>query len=208
MKRVMLLIFLLMSGMMLAHAGQEWNEGVVVLKNNEVLTGHLFYVSDLDLVQVKSNGKTLCYSASQVQFFNIHDVSMGAVRRFVPAPYVNLAKQRKDVFFEVIIDDRISLLRKKSPYSTGSGQVKEAGVSEHISDYDYFFEFDGLVFASSQFKQELMQIINSYMANEVAALIKSEGLNLNKISDQIKVVQFFNASGGSAPMDGLLQVLN
>ena len=52
MKKGMLLIFLLMSGMMSAYAGQEWNEGVVVLKNNEVLTGHLSYVPDLDQVLV------------------------------------------------------------------------------------------------------------------------------------------------------------
>ncbi|GEM_PF-3010406 len=176
-------------------AKETWYDGVIILNDNQVLTGKISHHEDEDLIQLKQDDKIFCFSAYQVTSFNYYDTSLDAIRRFLSIPYEDEYHRFADLFFELIIDDEVSLLRKKNPYGY-STDFQTANTSydqsSHKNDYDYFFEYKGKVIPSNRFKKDLKPLLNLTLENEISGFIKDNGLSIHRTYDQVLIVRFFN----------------
>lgn len=187
-----------------ALADNEWFDGVVVLKDDQVLIGQVKHNSQLNIVQVKDDEKMKTFSAYQVAKFSFNDTQLGFIRRFVSVPYEQESKNFSDAFFEVIIQGEIRLLRRAKAYVNGdvanesqevynvNGYTINNFQYQHAMSFDYFFQVDGQVVPSDKFKRMLLPDIRDSYNNAVAQFIDDNHLNIHKIYDQVLIIRYYN----------------
>ncbi len=177
-------------------AKEIWFEGVIVLKNNEVHVGQIAIHHEYNVVSLKEDDKQFTFSAYQVASFNIHDEELGIVRKFKSLPYEENDGRYVDTFFEVVINKEVTLLRKQSKYHASNYEIMEVGLhtnySRFVTNYEYFFEYKGIITPSNRFKKEFKPVLDIMLKDKLDAFIKDNGLNMNRTYDQIIVVRFFN----------------
>ena len=180
-------------------AAEKWSDGVIVLKDNQVLVGEVLYNPEYEAIQIKSDDKIQTFSAFLVRSFNFYDNSNKILRRFISQKYTQHPGYSLDQFFEIIISDEISLWRKKSNYVNSSvrSNDKYDQKPEQIRDYDFYFSYKGKIVKSEKFKKELRPLINVTLKNEIDGFIKENGLSQFRTYDQIVIVRFFNKISGS-----------
>ena len=177
-------------------AKEMWYEGVIILKNNEVHVGQVAMHQKHDIVNLKQGDRQFSFSAYQVASFCIHDEEFGIVRKFKSFPYEEHEGRYTDMFFEVVINKEVVLLRKQNKYSARNYEIMEVGLqtnySRFVTNYDYFFEYKGIITPSNRFKREFKPILDIMLKEKLDVFIKDNGLNMNRTYDQIIVVRFFN----------------
>lgn len=173
-------------------------QGVVILKSHEVIVGKLTYEPQLNIVQVKTDGRLLSYSAFQVLKFTFHDTNLGVIRTFESLPYREGNIRFSDTFFEIVINGEIKLIRKKRAIDPGdeTGYFSSDNIDHyalrHTLSFDYYYQSGGQIIESEKFKKQLLPFIKSQAETEVALFISENRLNMIKIHDQVLLVKFYN----------------
>lgn len=80
---------------------ENWHNGEVVLKTGEVEKGSVNFNYDLNLVQVKKDGKILNYSKSQIDLFRIYSDSKNKKHRTYKSLNLNVGHH----LYEVLAED-------------------------------------------------------------------------------------------------------
>lgn len=203
-KSVFLLAFLFFFSFS-ASAEKKWNDGVVVLKDNTVLTGELLMDSDLNLLQVKHEGKVQTFAAYKVELFYFYDQDLAVLRKHISLPYSINGNIFKNVFYEEIIKGEISLLRKESFNTsettleenvyTSQGHMIDNNRFQEILSYDYFYSLDNEIVHSKKFEKDLFPLLEVNFNNEgLKNHISQNNLRTYKLYDQIQIIKYLNES--------------
>ena len=193
--------FLLLTGMALstflslsAEAGRiadaDWNQGVVVLSNDEVLSGEVYHDHKNDLLLLRSGARQpiRTFTVHQLQSFRYYDPRDNLIRHFLTVA-LRGARTSYPVrrFYEVVSKGDVMYLRRHN----GCALAPPSDLSHHTVAYDYFAYYQGQLIRSHRFEKDLLPVL----ANTDPTLLsymKEKQLRPYEIADQIALITRFN----------------
>ncbi len=176
---------------------EAWNQGTLVLNNNEILKGKLFYNIEHDLVQIMINNQIKTFSPYNVQYFQFFDKDRG-IKRLYAALKDNTKKGKKRerkgfAFFEVLVGTELVLLRKEEYYFIPEYEILYNAIDlvPSMASRHYIFINNNL-FHFQDFKKDVFPL----MADQktlVKEYIYNNKLNVEDFVDQILIIDFYNS---------------
>ena len=175
-----------------------WHQGFLVLVNEDTLTGKLKYNLDQELIQIETKDKIYTYSGNKVFYFQIFDQTVDSYRQFYTLPYALVNKYEAPVFFEVLVEGKVTLLCRESisikleqdnnPYPYSSRMT----YSREVLLYSYYFlDSNGRITEYSAKKKDLLRAL-SKKANKIEEYMKVNHLKADKRNDIVRILSFYN----------------
>jgi len=192
------LIFLTaFSGATQQFSSEVFHEGYLVTSEKDSAKGNLKYDLENNNVTLINKGKTYSFSSQNVFYFEIFDRILNNYRQFYSIPHKVNFNYKIPVFFEVVYEGKVSLLRRErivsrtvnasSAYWGGGNAVRK------VIEYSYYFLDDkGNISFFSGRKKDLFQ----YMADKqtyVKQFIKKNKLDTDRVSDLVRITAFYNS---------------
>lgn len=176
-----------------------WHDGKVVLLEGDTLKGLVKYDFQLNTVQfVVNDRKAEIYHARKVLYFEIFDETVHRYRNFFVLPYRNASNYKAPVFFELLVEGRITLLsREFLEYRTYSSAFYGGSYSRLVQTYDYFLlKEDGTIEDFKGNKNDLLALMGN-KGKEVEKYVKANRLDFDEKYDIARIVAYYNSLTGS-----------
>lgn len=187
-KKSLLLILLATSSIVNAQdfPSELWHQGVLVLVNEDTLSGKIKYNLEQDLVQVESGEKTYTFSGKKVFYFQIYDETVDAYREFYTLPYALINQYEAPIFFEVLVEGKLTLLCREAiiTKTVSDNNINPYGSSMAISRdvlvYTYYFLDNlGNITKYSMKKRDLLRVLQK-RADKIDQYMKVNHLKADK----------------------------
>lgn len=199
-KKSLLLILLATSSIVNAQdfPSELWHQGVLVLVNEDTLSGKIKYNLEQDLVQVESGEKTYTFSGKKVFYFQIYDETVDAYREFYTLPYALINQYEAPIFFEVLVEGKLTLLCREAiiTKTVSDNNINPYGSSMAISRdvlvYTYYFLDNlGNITKYSMKKRDLLRVLQK-RADKIDQYMKVNHLKADKRYDLSRIISFYN----------------
>ena len=199
-KAVFTILILFIGGMSFAQRfpSQIWHPGKLVLLEGDTLKGEVMYNQETDLIQYTDNSQRTIqtFTARKLLFFEIFDDSQGSYRQFYSIPFNLSGDYKAPIIFELIREGaNLTMLSREAienkivtyPYAVGGTYTRTELV------YTYFFlKPDGSITRFNGKKKELIWLMRK-KSDQIKKYIKSEGLRMDRRSDLVKLVAYYNS---------------
>lgn len=172
---------------------EEWNSGTLVLKNNEVVKGKIYYNQEYDLVQVKDEDKIRTFTPFNVQYFQFYDEAREIKRLYAALENRKGKNNRKGyTFYEVLLDGSLVLLRKEVSHVIPEYEIlyNTIDLVPSMSSNHYVLIEDQLV-AYNNFQQDVMPLMQDH-AREIENYILDQQYDILDFVDQILIIDYYN----------------
>jgi hypothetical protein len=174
---------------------EVWHEGKIVLLAGDTLRGMVKYDLQKDLVEyVYKDGKPDAFTARKVAFFEIFDQSEKKYRQFFALPFSTSAGYKTPIFFELLVDGKMTLLaREFLETRTISSSYYAGSYTRIILNHHYFFiNEDGEVTQFTGNRHDLLEHMGN-QADDVEKYMRSHHLTLDDKIEFSKVVGYYNS---------------
>ncbi len=173
-----------------------WHKGMVVLVSEDTLVGNVKYNLDQELIQVESGQKTYTFSGKKVFYFQIFDETVDAYREFYTLPYALLNQYETPVFFEVLVEGKLTLLCRESIVTRTVNDTNPYGAmmsySRNVLVYTYYFLDDkGRITKYSLKKRDLLKVL-AKRASKIEEYMRLNRLKPDKRYDLSRIISFYN----------------
>lgn len=182
--RSYLLLLLVVLAMTADAESVTWHEGVVVLKNREVLVGHLTIQPGLDVVLFRSDNHSSFYRFEAIEYITYNDTEVGLSRKFLSLS-ANDKNGQGFQLYEVVVPGKISVLRK--PTTTFLPAVADVG------SFEYFVMENSTVVQLRAFRKIIFPSMEAaYKKDQLKMFMRENRLDPNRNSDAIRLIEFYN----------------
>ena len=175
-----------------------WHQGMLVLVNEDTLSGKLKYSIDQDLVQIESADKVYTYSGKRVFYFQIFDETVDTYREFYTLPYALINQYEAPIFFEVLVEGELTLLCREAVVTktVNDNNVNPYGSSMSYSRdvlvYTYYFlDNKGTITKYSLKKRDLLRVLQK-RSDKIDKYMKVNHLKADKRYDLSRIIAFYN----------------
>ncbi len=178
---------------------QLWHEGRIVLERGDTLRGFVKYDIQQDFVQYNMKDKVIeTYTPRKVLFFEIFDISVHKYRQFYSLPYNLAGAYNTSVFFELLVDGKMTLLSREalelvtynSPYYVG-------GYSRQVLVNKFFIMNEkGVIEPFKGDKRSLLRLLGK-QADDVQQYMHANRLDYTNKYDLARIVEYYNSLLGS-----------
>ncbi|MEM6642308.1 MAG: hypothetical protein AAF616_04960 [Bacteroidota bacterium] len=194
---VAVLIFLASQGFSQRFSSEVFHEGFLVTVAKDTLKGNLKYDLEANILTIVGSGKTISFSSHKVFYFEIFDKILNNYRQFYSIPYTVNFDYKIPVFFEVVYEGKLSLLRREQivmrSVNTTSAYWGGGNVRQTVLEYSYFFlDSKGSITFFNGKKKDLIRFM-SKKQNEVKEFIKENRLETDRSSDLVRITAFYNS---------------
>ena len=167
----------------------DWNDGVVVLIGDSVLSGEIHYNSLHQLVLLRSadGQKITTLTTRQVQRFFYYNPQDNIIHRFLAIEQHPHHAYVARSFYEVVTEGPVLYLRQPNQCSAHP----PPGSNPHVVAFRYFAYYRGKMVRAHAFRKELLPTL----VQESPGLInymKSQQLKPYHVGDQIVLINYFN----------------
>jgi hypothetical protein len=172
-----------------------WHEGKVVLESGDTLKGQVKYDLQQDLVQcIYREDRVEAFSARKVLFFEIFDETAHRYRDFYALPYNATAGYKTPVFFELLVQGKMTLLSREAlEYKTYSSSFYMGSYTRQVLvDYYFFLKENGEIEEFKGSKNDLFNLMGK-KSNLVEKYIKDNRLKFDEKYDLVKIVAYYNS---------------
>jgi len=182
-RRYSFLLFLIITTSTYAES-IKWHDGVLVLKNNDVLVGRLTIQPALNVILFQSEDQSAFYQLDKVDYVTYHDQEANLSRTFLS---LSLAENGRTLnhLYEVVLRGRISVVRK--PRSAYIPEVTDVG------SFDYFVLENGRAIELTQFRKKVFPSMEaSCNKSQLKSFMREKGLDPNDNKDALRLIEYFN----------------
>lgn len=198
-KKYLVILCLVWYSSVLAKNPFDWNPGILVTENEEIINGEISFHFEQNLVCVRKNGRIKTYTPHKTRFFRYYDQSENMHHRFM-AFDLSRQKNRKYhmQFFEIVFKGSAVVLRKPIDDNSGGFLVDipfsiRSQPSRGAKNYDYYVHIGGNIFNFKNFKKSILPLLNESHKKEIDEFIEEKNLNYQHIGDQFLIVDYFNS---------------
>lgn len=175
-------------------AEERWNQGLVILKNNDTLRGFLKYNVKNAVLRVKVNNTIKTFSPRTVVSFLFFDLSYHHNRQFYSIPYAirRGSSYKVPSFFELVLNGNpITLLSRQTTIIQHSNRM--VGAYRRV-EQDTFFLLDvkGNITKLKTTRRAIYRALNKH-ERAIKTYMQVNGLKHSKRSDLIKVIDYYNS---------------
>ena len=180
-----------------------WHNGMLITNEGDSIKGNLKYDFDNQSIQL-DDGKTIkAFNVNNLFFFEIYDETIRDYRQFYSLMYEIGYNYRVPSLFEVVIEGKLSLLLKEKIIAESVPSYYPSYYTYSLIpsynyysklEYDYFFlNKEGKIqkFKSKGKKKQILLLMNDNY-DIVKNFLSSNKINLSKMEDLVKVVEFYN----------------
>jgi hypothetical protein len=162
----------------------EWFEGVVVLRDQRVLTGEIFVNQQYDLV-IFRNADSLCvFPAVKIQSFSFYNPQDNINHRFTSVQQ-NVNSFTAYHLYEIVLNGEIAVYRRLAgPFSDSE---------EHKTGYRYFIFLNDEYIALSKFRSKIFPHMLKVQDN-LKEYVRTSHLDPNNKGHAILIIDHFNKS--------------
>lgn len=176
---------------------QIWHKGNIYDTDGQTYTGLVKYDLENNLVQLQTETIST-FTASQVNHFEIHNLTNDGLRRFYSIPYSHNGVNETQVFFEVLTEGNdITLLcreyfetnyKSSGPYNIHDGQNV---VRAYRLAFNYYFLKNGSIEKYSLDKKDLFMMLPGY-EDEINYFMRKNRLEHDRRKDLIIITAYYN----------------
>jgi hypothetical protein len=174
---------------------EMWHDGKVVLLEGDTLKGEVKYDLQQNLIQYNlPNRRTEAFSSRKVLFFEIFDNTIRKYRQFFALPYTNPTRYKATVFFELLVEGKLTLLAREAiEYKTYSSPYYLGSYSRQVLVNTYFFmDNDGNISEFDGNKGDLLTLVGD-KADAVEKYMKENRLKIDDKYDFARIVAYYNS---------------
>ncbi len=179
--RLLFFLCFVVTNTVISRAQVHWSQGVIVLKDEQVIVGEVQLHSDVLLL--KNHEATIVYPAHQVSSFRYYDAQANINRH-----YLSLSDPRFVFpvlrYFEVVTCGEIAVVRRDN-YPLLNGGKDE-------TDYVYFSLKEQELVSLKKFKTRMYEELLDRYPLLLKEYIVSQRLNPNRMGDAIRIIRFYN----------------
>ena len=167
----------------------DWNDGVVVLVDDNVLSGEIHYNPLHQLVLLRSDdGQTVTtLTTRQVQRFFYYNPQDNIIHRFLAIEQHPHPAYAVRSFYEVVAEGPVLYLRQPKQCSAHP----PLGSNPHVVAFRYFAYYRGKMVRAHAFQRELLPAL-AQKNPKLITYMKSHQLKPYHVGDQIMLVNYFN----------------
>ncbi|MEM6736079.1 MAG: hypothetical protein AAGC64_00620 [Bacteroidota bacterium] len=199
MKLYLLACFICLSitGLSQRFSSEVFHEGFVVTSDKDTLKGDLKYDLEANVLTLVTTGKTKSFSSHKVFYFEIFDKILNNYRQFYSIPYHVNFDYKIPVFFEVVYEGKLSLLRREQTVvqtvNTSSAYWGGGNIRQNVIQYSYYFldEKGKITFFTGR-KKDLLQFMSKKQI-EIKQFIKQNRLDTDESADLVRITAFYNS---------------
>lgn len=178
-------------------SSEVFHKGFLVTSQKDTLQGSIKYDLEANVLTVVGKGKTKSFSSQKVFYFEIFDEILENYRQFYSIPYNVNFDYKIPVFFEVVYEGKLSLLRREQivvrSVNNTSAYWGGGSVRQTVIEYSYFFLDDkGKITFFNGKKKDLLRFM-SKKQTEVRQFIKENRLETDRSSDLVRITAFYNS---------------
>jgi len=189
MKSLYLFILLTLPIMCMAKTNGPWNNGIVILSNNEVLEGTLKYDQKHEVIQIKLEGTVKAFSSHSVNYFEFYDEKSNVLRKYSACAIESKPHINRRVFYEIVLEGDFTLLRKDLEGSLPDW-VKDTYVNDSKEYAYYIIQHNSVEKLTNFEKQVLPQMSDESIALE--DFINKNNFNFTSPTSQILIINYYN----------------
>lgn len=181
-KKVLIIVFCLLTVNYSIAESIEWHSGVVVLRSNEVLNGELALHPQHDLVLFRQGDQVSVYPAHRILSVYYYDAKFNINRKFtsIQQEATSFASFR---LFEIVLMGEISVVRRAMPAALAS--------LDDAKEYHYFVRSGNELVAARKFRSKVYHKLLESSAM-LQQYIKEKKLDPASTADIIQIVDFYN----------------
>jgi len=192
-----ILVFISVIGFSQRFSSEVFHEGFLVTTQKDTLKGNLKYDLEANVLTIFGGGKTISFSSHKVFYFEIFDHILNNYRQFYSIPFNVNFDYKIPVFFEVIYEGKLSLLRREQivvrAVNATSAYWGGGNIRQTVIEYSYYFLDDkGKINFFSGRKKDLFRFM-AKKQTEVKQFIKENRLETDRSSDLVRITAFYNS---------------
>lgn len=177
-------------------SSEVFHEGFLVTTEKDTIKGSLKYDLDANTVIVFNKGKTITFSSHKVFYFEIFDSILDNYRQFYSIPYTVNIDYKIPVFFELVYEDKLSLLAREHIISqtvnSSSAYWGGGNTTRLVLKYSfYFLDTEGKITYFSGKKKELLEFMRKKQS-DVKKFMKDNKLDPDEMADLVRITAFYN----------------
>lgn len=178
-------------------SSEAYHEGFLVTSDKDTLKGDLKYDLETNVVTIISKGKTKSFSSHKVFYFEIFDQILNNYRQFYSILFNVNFDYRIPVFFEVVYEGKLSLLRREQiitqTVNTTAAYWGGGSTQQNVIKYSYYFlNKKGKITFFNGKKKELLRFMADKQ-NDVKTFIKDNKLDTDDLADLVRITAFYNS---------------
>jgi hypothetical protein len=195
--RIFAVAFILISTQVFSQefAFELWHDGKVITTAGDTLRGMIKYDFQQDLIQFNNKrGSIEAMSARKVLYYEIFDNTVKEYRQFFSLPYSTLGGYRAPVFFELLLEGKMTLLLRESlEYRTYTSPYYMGSYTRLvIVNKFYMLDEKGSINEFVGKKSDLLALMGRFGKN-VDSYIKENRLKVEEKEDFLKIVEYYNS---------------
>jgi hypothetical protein len=191
----LLLIFISTNSIAQQFAFELWHEGRMVLDTGDTLKGKIKYDLQTDLLQIQESSRNESFTARKVLFFEIFDQTVKQYRQFYSLPYATSGQYKAPVFFELLVEGKITLLSREAvEYKTSSSPYYFYGnYTRRVLVYKYFLlQENGEIKEVNDKKSDWLQLMGN-KGDEVQSYARVNRLDFTDKNELSKIITYYNS---------------
>jgi hypothetical protein len=159
----------------------QWHDGVVVLANDQLLTGQVSIHPRHNFVIFNAEGKQTVLPAKKIHQVYYYDEISNINRKFISVVKDHVGYHRYELY-EIVVWGDVMVLRK---------QMMKSAQDDHCA-FNYFIYHNTEVFPVKHFKKKIYPMLNDRYSVALADFAKEKRLNFNFTQDIISILKFYN----------------
>ncbi len=184
----------------ISNSSTDWNSGIVILNNKEIVKGAISYDYARDIVMCKENETIRTFSPHQVSSFKYFDEAESLFHDFVTLGVEVHPSYQHIAFYELVLEGDINYVRKRNRFPAiqakeGYLALQNSQLNEHKVCYEYFVHYNDQLIKARRFKKEVLPLMKS-KEKSIQAFMKANHLRPYDIGDQIELVEYYNDISG------------
>jgi hypothetical protein len=159
----------------------EWRGGMVVLTDDQVLTGTIYYPQRFGMIFLRTDKDKVALSAAKVHHFRYYDSAANINRKFVSIK-INKWESR---FYELVIGGEVNVLRELKRYADKSHP-------DEIDSYWYYTLINNTMVPLMHFRNKVYPKLLEEQLVEIQTFVHRERLDLNEMRSALLIIKEFN----------------
>ncbi|MBX2963487.1 MAG: hypothetical protein KF687_13320 [Cyclobacteriaceae bacterium] len=172
-----------------------WHEGKIVLESGDTLRGVVKYDLQQDLIQYTNQQNQIeAFTARKVLYFEIFDGMENRYRHFFTLPYAASGNYKTQVFFELLVDGKMTLLTRESlEFRTYTSPYYFGSYTRQVLVYKFFLMDDRAnINEFSGKKPDLLRLMGN-KADQVDRFMRANRIKMEEPQDFARTINYYNS---------------
>lgn len=158
-----------------------WHDGVIVLRNEQIVTGEVALPGNYDLVLFRKGDTVSVYPAHKIKSVFFYDAKQNVNHRLVSAKEEHMTHPVYRLY-EIVLQGELSVWRKQTSPVANSDKF----------DFDYFIRFDDHLLPLQQFRHKVYHELLKNAHEEILTFVTRENLDPSQPADALRIIEFYN----------------